>query len=688
MAFRLLPRKPNDHPARIRLQTQGGELRGWRSPALDIENGGRQLVLVSVKERSLPPEAARRIARLRGALNRLDDRAMASAKKAVVEIMDQRFDVPAVCVAVHKMGPVPAIALADEQIALHDGSMATVVGFPLSFEHAQGNYGEELPSIMLACLEAVDTRALLETYIEDVGQHLGDICDKLGVADGLIRVRHVSEILSQSILDKLERLTPSPDSWQRYRELSDDAALPASHDLAVCRWFDQGASLVAEMVTVLCAIRRLLKDYTDLVGLAILKDHEITIKRRSYSETNAQALLLERYPGTSATNDGDDDPSELFEGLARIMGAYHGNDIDAVPNFSGHLALEGIAEFAVTLLVARQELAAQFKALTMARHQRLAFVSHRLHSPLAKRTSEAIEAIGSRFPEMKVRPSKFVGQPMQRWVRARVRTKIWLSGFVCAVFPSQDDFAPGALDWIHAEIEHAVAIDKQLLLVAGNERERRMAIKDMRLIAVPPLSGRLYVTRDEARKRLLNRLDDSVAITSSEPGGLEQQLEVALTKLTPTLLTDRRRALLRGYLGFLTNRDRNVLAIWCYEFQGKSMSRADLEKAYAKRQRRRGEAGDAASWAKDMHNAFDGLRKRSSTYPLHLSEDRAAGAIEFLTYSRKNNAWQLGLTRMVRRLDGDNFGLDLHTIQGDILACLPRLDNSRTSASSAGPDGF
>ena len=270
MAIQLERNRRQDHKSEIWLNIDGRTYRAWLSPDL-IHDGSpeRTLILVNLTPSEVPPSYRGTFQKFSEAISMLDQRRVASAKRAVVKIANQEWRDDLYHIAIHKMGPVPVFALkgVDLQPASLNGRKAIVAVFPRTSEtqvRRVGRGSRPGSTELFYALIAVDASLFFRAYFEDIFGHFKDISDKLNLVDCMHRVKAIREVLTQSIESKLQVLTPSIESWGQYQRNK----LPEeSHEMDVCSWFDRHVDVIAEAIYLSCLTYRCISEFLEMLGI-------------------------------------------------------------------------------------------------------------------------------------------------------------------------------------------------------------------------------------------------------------------------------------------------------------------------------------------------------------------------------------------------------------------------------------
>lgn len=579
MAITRLPSKPYDHEFMVRLSIDGGpELKGWLSPALDgPRSSARELILVTVSDNQLPPSLQSALQTFRTELRRLDGQGMSAAKRAVSAIQAGRSPLPNLRIAIHKMGPVPALQIPQSWSA-NAKHGATVVLFPRAIGDRERSHGlSTLKVDLFNCLVAVDTQRLFQTYYEDIFQHLREMSDKLNISGGIRRIKHVRDIQAQSIIEKIEALTPSPQSWRNYHTKRDRGErIPDTLEYKVCRWFEEHWPVIIEAVYVLCGVNRLIHDYCSIIGLPIGK-LDLKLKSERFAFETVMTAFERVYGRRMETSDF----SSMGESFSKIMEAYSGGDPKDLANVTDVDDIStGALEFALFVSLCRDELRRIYPLEQSLSRDALIFVSRRFISTFGEQVRDAVEVAAAGAGTTAV--TTFVGDPGDVRMRERIKAQIWLSDATWAVIPELDGAAGENLDWTYLEPEHALVLKNPWLYVARSKGELSDALDRMESLQLEPLASTYARERHELRTEFLRRSRENIAITSSDEGEIVEQCRAALRRHGQRLSVARRRELLFGYLSFFGKDDIEAFDFMYQFYEGKSFKRREFVLSYAR----------------------------------------------------------------------------------------------------------
>ncbi len=683
MPFILQPRRLLDHPHLVRLEDGDGRAYvGWTSPALDRAGRRRDLILLTVRFGDLPDALQADFAAFTAALRDLSDKAaVVAAKLAVDRIMQGeaidaagRFGGDAVRVAVHKMGPVPALLLDRTPVEFPDQTLALVVGLPAGFAGKGSMIGERVETSATALfrsLRRVSLGRLLETYIEDVAEHLADMSEKLGTARALKRLKAVRAIHAQSILEKLHVLMPSPQGWAEFHDRTKDEAGIESHDIKQARNFQRVAPRIAEALVSVCSVNRLCGDYCRLIGFppgdaligGFFVDDPIKLRGVTYQDRGAITTLLQTYPGLDIDLE---ELSPVYSEVAAIMAAYRDGDLHRLVHARRSRTTGGIASFAIFLLIATAERTRRFGHAHPQAGEVLIFLSRKNDSPFCKMVGTALDEAAARIEGVKVRHCTFQGQGGEGHVTLTVLAQLHLADMLWAAIPELGDDPEEQLRWIYAESVHAAALGKRTILIARNEADRKRAIQVMKTLAHDPLSRRFHDQDDDLRADWLRATGDMVAIVTDDPEKLVERCEALLRSLWPQIQQDRRRDLLAGYLGFFEPRDLRLLEQLMAIDEGRSFEKKRLWNRYSAHVRKRDGVLPHPGQRAGLEQTFEALQRRSARYAL----PGHSGSVGVL--SAHNRRFSVNLARVLRRLTRDHHTLETDSEQRDIMAALDR----------------
>lgn len=185
---------------------------GWLIPSLSAAiPGERNLILIDAPMEALPERYHAEYRTFGARLTALSPSKFTAAKMAVAEVRAGLWPRDQYRVAVHKMGPVPALRLSGDPVtAWHwPGRTFEIVVFPTggaTYEAANTT------AALFECLTALNVTEVLRVYLEDIFEHLKDMSDRLNATQCVDRIKGIREIIGQSIKTKLHALTPSRQS--------------------------------------------------------------------------------------------------------------------------------------------------------------------------------------------------------------------------------------------------------------------------------------------------------------------------------------------------------------------------------------------------------------------------------------------------------------------------------------------
>lgn len=620
----------HDHRHRVRLRIENKNIGGWLVPDLsDPSRTDRSLILVDLTSNQIPATYRREFARFTEKLGKLHQNKFTASKIAVTEIADGTWLNGPYKVGVHKMGPVPALALTADPLTIpqRPGKKSEIIVFPRG-TFGPGQSDGRSKSALLDSLEVLDASAILRVYVEDIFEHLKDTSDRLGLPQCLARIKAVREIIGQSIVPKLDVLTPSERAWQLF--LEDPMALAESFEMRSINWFAQNNSVVAEYLYASCVAEWCAEKFFDLLGIKF-PEREIALRNRKYSLANCKSSFCVAYGLREEVFEN----SELVSALSEMV--LLGQDADSLVKMRPEdPVVQHLRDYLIFLQFVERERDKIFADKRFASRDAIVFISRRFESKYGNFSVETLKRVVEMQSGGTSRVTTFIGEGGEP-LKASVKAQLWLADSVWSLIPEHDQEVGKDLKWIYLEAEHAFVSRKPMLCISRDRQDLIGAITQMQMVQSPMLADNVIVKRNQIRKETLNQFRENVAIIAANYKELEEKMRLPLERVRASAAHTRRTSLLEGVLHLFQPDDILVFRLLFERFGDFEFKKSDVKL---------GSSELRFSKASSFDNAFRNAHNRTARYPILV--DNKAHVI--LRRIPKTTKYRLGLVDLARAL--------------------------------------
>lgn len=616
----------------------GHETGGWLIP--DLLGAGdrrRSLVLVDAAVDHVPAAFQRQFLDFSDRLRRISPSKFTAAKLAVSAIHagtwspDDNYRV-----GVHKMGPVPALKITSQPIHAFQlpGRELQVVAFPRGQRSSSFSDGSTAGALF-DCLTGLNVADVLNVYIEDVFEHLKDISDRLNLPQSVARIKAIRETIGQSILSKLEVLTPSPETWKLYRS---QKLSGQDYEARVCEWFEFNHATIGEYLDLACLADRCAEMYFELMSVE-LPQRALDLRGVNYSLDNCRSRFCSIYGF-------EDDVFEtgLLSAVDEVL-AVRKSVTDLLNIEPRGTIIRNLRDFLLFAALVRNEGGRVFNGRRYVTGDAVIFVSRRHASTYGDLATEIINGEATRLSAGDTRVTTFFGDGGEP-LRPSLKAQMWLADSVWSLLPESDQPVGNDMTWIYLEAEHALVSGKPSVAICRHRQDLDEGIRRMALIDADMLSDNTIAHRDGVRRATLTRFEANVAIQAKDAEILKARMGAPMSRILRDAGRQRRQTLLKSILRLFEYDDLQIFRAAFDHYQQFSFSRQALEKRVLEKRAASLIFRNASSFTNAFRNAHD----RSKRYPISVNK-KAFSVLQIVDGSSgATTQYQLGLVGLARAL--------------------------------------